>query len=330
MKNLKLPCMMVFFSLALLSMSIGCGNGDWPVGSNLMGGSVQGTALNLKGTVSFLAGSGYTDINGTGNKASFDAPFAVTTDGTNLYVADYGAGTVRQIVISSGVVTTLATGFSEPVGITTDGTNLYVPDEGSKKIYKVVISSGAVSTLTTLTGRVYSVTTDNTNLYTVDFDNCVVNKIVIASGATSAVAGVSGTCTTGDGSLTTATFNTPVGITTDGTYLYVTEWEGHVVRKIDVKGNQVSTLAGKAGVSGSGDGQGSAALFNFPYGISTDGTNLYVADSGNHKIRAIVISSGEVSSITSAPYFDTPYGITNTSSGVYVADYGNYTILAVQ
>ena len=55
----------------------------------------------------------------------------------------------------------------------------------------------------------------------------------------------------------------------------------------------VTTLAGAAGYSGSIDGTGSAARFYDPYGITTDGTNLYVAEYGNATIRKIVISTGD-------------------------------------
>ena len=48
----------------------------------------------------------------------------------------------------------------------------------------------------------------------------------------------------------------------------------------------VTTLAG-TGSSGSANGTGTSASFNIPYGITTDGTNLYVADRGNHLIRKI-------------------------------------------
>ncbi|MEC8840428.1 MAG: hypothetical protein VX432_02435, partial [Candidatus Poribacteria bacterium] len=32
---------------------------------------------------------------------------------------------------------------------------------------------------------------------------------------------------------------------------------------------------------------GTSAKFTTPWGITTDGTNLYVGDHGNHKIRKI-------------------------------------------
>ena len=49
-------------------------------------------------------------------------------------------------------------------------------------------------------------------------------------------------------------------------------------------GGVVTTLAG-TGASGSADGTGTSASFNYPYGVCTDGTDLYVGDSTNHLIR---------------------------------------------
>lgn len=49
----------------------------------------------------------------------------------------------------------------------------------------------------------------------------------------------------------------------------------------------VTTLAGTADAIGSTDGTGAAARFYLPYGITADGTNLFVADTFNHAIRAI-------------------------------------------
>ena len=48
----------------------------------------------------------------------------------------------------------------------------------------------------------------------------------------------------------------------------------------------VTTLAG-TGSSGSANGTGTSASFYYPQGITTDGTNVYVAEGGNHLIRQI-------------------------------------------
>ena len=74
-----------------------------------MGGSIQGVELDLSTEVSTLAGqsdNGSTDATGT--SAQFYYPKGITTDGTNLYVADYNNNRIRKIVIDKGTVTTLA------------------------------------------------------------------------------------------------------------------------------------------------------------------------------------------------------------------------------
>jgi len=264
------------------------------------------------GTVTTLAGSssGFLD-NATGTSAKFNTPRGITTDGTNLYVVEHGNHKIRKIVIATGAVTTLAgsssgntdnaTGtsasFNRPKGITTDGTNLYVADQMNNRIRKIVISTGVVTTLagsssgnTDATGTSASfygprgITTDGTNLYVADTDNHRIRKIVISTGVVTTLAGSSSGSTDATG--TSASFNNPSGITTDGTNLYVTDYSNHRIRKIVIDNGTVTTLAGSS--SGSTDNAtGTSASFNQPLRITTDGTNLYISDYGNHKIRKI-------------------------------------------
>ncbi len=92
------------------------------------------------------------------------------------------------------------------------------------------------------------------------------------------------------GTGTVARFNAPAGITSDGTYLYVAEGGSHKIRKITISTGTVTTLAGPAqGTSASGDtdASGNGARFNFPVGITTDGSSLFVTEFNNNKIRRI-------------------------------------------
>ena len=323
------------------------------------GGAVQGAPLNLTNTVSTFAGSGTSgSFDGTGTAATFSWPAGITTDGTNLYVADRFNHNIRKVVIATGVVTTIAgsgvagsldgTGtaatFNYPKGITTDGTNLYVADEQNNKIRKVVIATGVVTTIAgsgtqgaldgTGTAATFyfpeGITTDGTNLYVTDTYNHKIRKIVIATGAVTTIAG-SGTSGTLDGTGTAATFNGPVGITTDGTNLYVADWANNKIRKVVTATGVVTTIAG-SGTSSALDGTGTAATFNQPQGITTDGTNLYVADWVNNKIRKIVIATGVVSTIAgsgvaglldgtgTAATFNQAIGITSDGMSLYVAE----------
>ena len=105
----------------------------------------------------------------------------------------------------------------------------------------------------------------------------------------------------------------------------------------------VTTLAGSAGVTGSADGTGSAALFNFPNGVAVDSSgNVYVSDSGNSTIRKVrpggVVSTlagtagvrGSADGTGSAAQFNNPSGVAVDSSGnVYVANQNSSTIRKV-
>jgi len=293
-----------------------------------MGGAIQGTELSLSTAVTTFAGQSDNDsTDGTGTAARFYSPIGITTDGTNLYVADSGNNRIRKIVIDNGTVTTLAgssqgysdntTGtsarFNGPRGITTDGENLYVVDSGNHLIRKIVISTGVVTTLAGTAGSFgsadnttgtsasfknpWGITTDGTNLYVADMKNYTIRKIVISTGAVTTLAGTPGSLGNADNATgTSASFNWPIGITTDGENLYVTET--HSIRKIVIDNGTVTTLAGSSSHGGAASiATGTSARFKYPRGITTDGTNLYVVDNANFRIRKIVIDNGTVTSL---------------------------------
>lgn len=92
---------LLMLTLITISAHVGCGGGGGGDGVTgvQMGGSIQGNPLFLNGVVTTLAGtaaaSGSTDA--TGAAARFNNPFGITTDGTNLFVADGGNCTIRGI-----------------------------------------------------------------------------------------------------------------------------------------------------------------------------------------------------------------------------------------
>jgi len=242
-------------------------------------------------------------------------------------VVDTANNTVRQIVIATGQVSTLAgtvgsvgstdgTGtaasFYEPNGITTDGTNLYVADTGNNTIRKIVIATGQVTTFAgtalvqgsgDLIGAAASfwaplgITTDGINLYVTDSGNNTIRQIAIATGQVSTLAGLAGSALSTDNTGSLARFYGPYGITTDGANLYVADSGNSTIRQIAITTAQVTTLAGTPGMPGSVDGKGSVARFQNPRGITSDGTNLYVTDTVNSTVRQVVIATGQVTTV---------------------------------
>jgi len=411
MKTIKIAYILV--ALVIMLSLAGCGGSGGAAPAQIgdgqlkqMGGAVQGRSLSLSNTVTTIAGKRWSD--GTGAAASFSDPRGVTTDGINLYVADMGNNTIRKIVIATGAVTTMAgmpgnagaadgigavARFNSPADITTDGTNLYVADSQNYTIRKVVIATGAVTTLAGTAGIHGSVdgigaaasfynpsgiTTDGADLYIVDSGNSTIRKVAIATGAVTTLAGTAGITGSADGIRSEARFNYPGGISTEGTNLYVADTFNGAIRKIVIATGAVSTLAGAAaginapsgvaidganlyvadlfdikkvviatgqvstlagtGAWGAADGVGTAASFYFPQAIASDGTNLYIADSGNNIIRKIVTATGAVTTLAgvangdgsdgigNSARFLYPNGITTNGTNLYVADYLNSTI----
>jgi hypothetical protein len=178
-----------------------------------------------------------------------------------------------------------------------------------------------------------AVATDGTNLYVTDAGNNTIRQIAIATGAVTTLAGTAGSTGATDGTGTAALFASPVGITTDGTNLYVADRANDTIRQVAIATRAVTTLAGSAGMEGAADGAGSAARFYLPSGITTDGMNVYVADTYNHTIRKIVVATGAVTTLAGSPgnigsadgtgaaaRFFYPIALTTDGTNLYVAD----------
>jgi sugar lactone lactonase YvrE len=308
--------------------------------------------------------------DGPGYLARFNAPQAVAigSDGS-VFVADTGNNTIRK-VSPAGVVTTLAgsagvfgssdgTGsaasFALPQGVAVDNAGtIYVGDSANHTIRKVT-PAGVVTTFAGLAGsrgssdgagssaRFFNpigVATDSSgNVYVADNGNVTIRKITPA-GVVSTLAGVIGNAGSDDGTGSGARFAFPSGIATDSTgNIFVADTSNHTIRKITSAG-VVTTIAGSVGAVGSADGTGSAARFDGPRGVATDGVGmLYVADTGNSTIRKITpagavttlaglaSNTGSANGTGSNARFNIPYSIAASSAGrVCLADTLSHTI----
>ncbi len=229
--------------------------------------------------------SGLVD-NATGTSARFNNPAGLAADATSIYIADSANNAIRKLTIATGAVSTLiSTGLSSPGGVAVDGAGkVYVADSGNHVI------------------RRYS-----------------------AAGALEATFGVASTSGLVNGTLATSRFSSPQGIAVNaaGTLIYVADTGNDVIRRIDIGGDAVTTIA--TGFK--------------PYGVALNaaGTILYATDFGTHSIRSVTLAGNVLATVagtvstagsTDAPaLFRNPQGITVDAAGdLYVADTVNQII----
>jgi uncharacterized protein (TIGR03437 family) len=206
---------------------------------------------------------GFSGDNGPAISAELSMPAGIALDSAgNLYIADALYNRIRKV--SNGVITTVAgngtAGFSgdntpaasamlnEPGGVAVDSAgNLYIADSGNSRIRKV--SNGVIAT----------VAGDGTRGF--DGDN---------------------------GPATSAELDWPNGVALDSAgNLYVADSDNNRIRK--VSNGVIPTVAGNGAYGYSGDGgPATSTELSAPYGVAVDSVgNLYVADTGNNRIREV-------------------------------------------
>ncbi|MEZ0371149.1 MAG: CsgG/HfaB family protein [Candidatus Sericytochromatia bacterium] len=263
-----------------------------------------------------LAGSGWAGKgDGAALTASFDAPaaLALLPDGSCL-IADSSSQRLRRL--EHDQVSTWAGADWNWLG----GEILSAFADGPAAEARFHTPSALAADLQ---GIVYIADTDNHRIRKLLPDGRVISWVGTGE------AGFS------DGNAAVARFNRPQGLALDPQgNLYVADTDNHAIRKVSALGI-VTTLAGGAG--GSDDGAATQARFRYPSGLALapDGS-LYIADTGNHRIRRL--SGGIVSTVAGGDEgfrdgtadearFSQPRGLALAPEGsLYIADTGNHRI----
>lgn len=229
-------------------------------------------------TVSTLAGTGRQGglgfLSGNLLESPLNSPWSLAhVDGT-LYIAMAGphqiwshklgdetinvyAGSGREDVVN-GPLTTCA--FAQPSEIVADaaGKFLYVVDSEGSAIRKVPTKN---------TGRVSTVAGTS---------EMPRGQSLFAFGNV-------------DGVGHRARFQHPLGIAISGDALYVADSYNHALRKIELKSEKVSTVAG-TGAAGNGI---EPLQLSEPGGLSVAGSSLYIADTNNHRIVVMDLNTNQ-------------------------------------
>ncbi|MGA7524998.1 MAG: Ig-like domain repeat protein [Acidobacteriaceae bacterium] len=246
------------------------------------------------GSIRTAAGTstpGYTGDNGAATSAELNSPEGVAVDAAgDLYIADTGNNSVREVNASTQTITTIA---GSPTGVSGFS------------------GDGGLATAATLNAP-YSVALDPAgNLYIADSDNNRVRK-VDTTGHISTYAGSANSGYLGDGGpATAAELYSPLGVACDPAgNVYIADARNYEVRKVSATGT-ITTVAGSYGNSVYGDGKtpytygngqpgenytgngiATGAGIYAPYGVAVDAAgNLLIAEYFDHIIREVFANS---------------------------------------
>jgi sugar lactone lactonase YvrE len=281
--------------------------------------------ITLARVISTVAGNGTAGYSGDGGAATsgkLNSPFGVAVDRAgNLYIAEFRNSVVRK-VDTNGIITTVAgngtAGYSGDGGPATSA-NLNEP-------YAVAVD---------LAGNLYIADTLNERIRKVD-----------TNGIITTVAGNGSYGYSGDGGPATSAplgFADGVAVDSAGNLYFTDNYEG-LVRKVDTNGI-ITTFAGSGSSGYSGDGgPATSALLSAPEAVAVDNSgNLYIADTGNSRIRK-VNSNGIITTLAGngTPGYSGdegqailaelshPYGVGVDSAGnVYIGDSQNQVVRKV-
>jgi uncharacterized protein (TIGR03437 family) len=328
------------------------------------------------GFITTVAGGGGTlGDGGPATSAQLMCACGVAVDATgNLYIADQFSARIRKI--SAGVITTVAGNGTaglggdngpatsaqlySPEGVAVDSAgNLYIADANNHRTREVsggVITSVAGGGLSVLgdpvpaaSASLYSpagVAADSAgNLYIADSGNSRIREV--SGGVITTVAG-SGAALDGgfsgdNGPATSAQVSNPAGVAVDAAgNLYIADSSNDRIRK--VSNGVLTTVVGTGTLGFAGDnGPATYAELSAPNGVAVDPAgNLYIADTGNNRIRKVtngVITtvagngtaglSGDNGPATNAQ-LNRPKGVAVDSAGnLYIADTYNSRVRKV-
>ncbi|HWD20016.1 MAG TPA: hypothetical protein VHB20_12130 [Verrucomicrobiae bacterium] len=274
----------------------------------------------LPGIVITAAGNGVDGYSGDGSpatNASLTAPVGVAVDGLgNLYVADSLNNRVRKVA-TNGVVTTVAG----------DGTNRFFGDGGAA-------TNASLNSPWGLAVDVFG------NLFIADLGNGRVRKVSV-DGIITTIAG-GGTNDPGNNGPAVAARLAPRYLTLDRFgNLFIAETENNRIREVGTNG-LITVLAGNGtnGFSGD-DGPAGNASLNAPRGIAIDQMgNLFIADSGNNRVREVG-TNGLIQTVVGGGYnrdgnpalgasLNDPWDVTLDGVGdLFIADFFNNRVRKV-
>jgi sugar lactone lactonase YvrE len=276
-----------------------------------------------------------------GDQARFSDPLSIvlSKDGESLYVVDRNNNRIREVDVDTG-----ETSYLTGAGRINDGSNITNGKQDGKKCKNEYdLNASGCAYFTRPIGGVLS--EDGKYLYVADSGNNLIRRVTVTGSDKGTVTTVAGTGSAGyrDGVGKLAAFDAPIGLamSPSGKMLYIADRNNRVIRQMDTRTKQVSTLVGRKEIPGYAEGAArSEARLGWPTFLSTDSSgNIYFTDSINMAVRRYNIASKRTELISGGTVkrgykngnmneakFDYPIGTLVVGKSVYVADRLNDTI----
>lgn len=337
-------------------------------------------------------GAGSANGGGSASASVMSAPYGIAWDGTNFLVADKGNNRVllwtsapttthqaANWAIGQSNLTTVTSGVSTtkinaPTDVASDGTNISIADNGNNRVLIIngipakngatanvvlgqpsftvkVVNNGGISgaTLDSPTG----VTTNGTDLYICDNLN---NRVLIYTSiptATHATANLelgqpnfTSNTVNNTGTPSSTNFFLPYSVSSDGTHMVVADTSNNRVliwNTIPTSTDQAADLVlGQPNFTSNTVNYGGSVTsqtLSGPQGVYSDGTRLFVGDTGNNRVliwntfptsnqqaASVVLgqsgfTTGTAGSVSSTS-LSGPTGVYSTGTELFVADTG--------
>ena len=272
--------------------------------------ALDGTLTTLAG----MSGPGYSG-DGVASQSYLNYPTALAVDhqGT-VYIADSGNHLIRKV--SNGILTSIARS-ALPTGLAFDGVaTLYAADHSAAQILEISLPS---ATATTINVSATDVTYGNDGtLYIADV---TVARRANLFGASTIIAG-GGSFAEGDGGpAIDARLNHPTNAAFDSIgNMYIADQANNRIRRVGLNGT-ITTFAGTGTSGNTGDGGGAMfAELNSPTSVTFDSYgDLYIADTGNARLR-MVTPGGIILSVPTGALTAPAYMMFDAAKNLYIAD----------
>ncbi len=289
-------------------------------------------------------------------------PGKVHAAGGRVYVSDSGHNRVLELRADGSVVRAFGSGslglldgrleessFNDPQGLVRVDEHLFVADTGNHSIRRIDLLHGGVQTVagTGEQGRYagdrftnplkaalnspLDLVYDNGSLYIAMAGQHQIWRLNLRRNVIEVLAG-SGREDLADGPLRSAALAQPSGLALAGGRLYVADSESSAIRVIELGREWIETIVGTGLFEfGDADGTGLEAKLQHPQGVAADAARrvLWIADTFNHKIKRLDLTTREVCGLDVGERMIEPGGISVEGDALWVANTNDHNLLRI-